>query len=74
MGAGDISLGRNPCDGLASRLGGGSNTLTLASYYANRYKLRPFGSLAGVRLYLFLYISNRLCAILWCSVNRQSDR
>ena len=70
MGTGDILLGGNTCDELASRPGGSSNTPRLASCYANRYKLRPFGPLARVRLYVFLYISDRLCATLWCSVNR----
>ena len=42
-----------PCDGLASRSGGTSNTLRHASYYGNRDKLQPFGPLAHVRLYPF---------------------
>ena len=56
MGTGDILLEGNP--GLASRPGGSSNTPRHASCYRNRYKLRPFGPLARVRLYLSYVLSS----------------
>ena len=43
----------NGCDGLASRPEGSSNVPRHASCYGNRYKLRPCGPLARVRLYLY---------------------
>ena len=56
MGTGDTLLGANP--GPISRPGGSSNTPRHASCYENRYKLRPFGLLARVCLYLTYVLSS----------------
>ena len=65
------TAGGEPCDGLASRPGGSSNTPRLASCYGNRYKLRPCGSLGRVRLYLLPLkapLDVSLCASLSFSI------
>ena len=65
------TAGGEPCDGLASRPGGSSNTPRLASCYGNRYKLRPCGSLARVRLYILPItapLDVSLCASLSFSI------